>query len=921
VIALAALITATLCIFSMSANAGTFKTTPCPNNGATGDWQTGNGSAWSLSASCPGGVELHFDTLSEPGENDGVWELTGSPAPIESFTVTMTGSNGSEAGTRAGIKVCSVVRCSQLITLSGTNVTDPETVAITSASGDIPPAATRVVIQGSCIALAGCVPPTSINFADITIVARDDTPPAASIRELRDGSYLIPAAPGVWHNDGIPFADSATDNDSGILRTTLSLAGQSITEDLCGIPTDDFIVGPCGQVAETPLLLTPPFAKQGSNLVTFKAWNPAGLSDTKSITAKLDSIDPSPAIDLAAAGANASGWITSKQATLHWTNGPEVAETGTQSGIAGVELGVERLDTSDFAALPRSDLGFVAAPDSDHVNLNFSSGGQWRAYVKLVDRAGNESEEREVQVKIDLDPPFAPIIAPLPAINRAALANGATINWLKPPAPPSGRCGYSYAFSRTAGFNPGDDPVHPTLADDDDHVTLTPLAVQNLPQGNGYFHIRAFSCAGKPGTIRHEPVLIDLVDPHVTAAPESGWLADNEKVVLHALDGDGGAEQSGIKQIRYTIDGGAVHAVVSASAEIDLPIGSHALNYWSEDNAGNQSTPKSLDIGVDKVAPAVILADTDAADPTLVRAAVMDAESGLATAELQYRAADSGVWQTLGQPLIATGELKESVLEAHLPDDGSLADGSYSLRVVATDRVHHAAVTYVRGDGQPANFNVPIRPRPVATAQIAAAKSKLPPAAALVTEFGTPSSITGALRMPSGAPVVGAEIRILYEREGLSRRPFTVVSTDSNGAFSAAVPPGTSRDFTIRFDGSTTLGPAAAKTSLFVRAHVSIQAPRTARSGKKFWLKGSVATAGVSIPHQGKLISITPLTKGSGTGLERSVYSADGRFAVPMTLRVSKHPVKLRFRAISRVQAGWPFAEGRSSIVTVVVSR
>ena len=108
--------------------------------------------------------------------------------------------------------------------------------------------------------------------------------------------------------------------------------------------------------------------------------------------------------------------------------------------------------------------------------------------------------------------------------------------------------------------------------------------------------------AGTSGPIS-ETIKRDATAPTTTAsvAPPSpdllnGWYGSAPTVTLTPSDGT-----SGLASTKYTIDGGAPQTY-SAPFAITTE-GSHTIQYWSTDNAGNQESPSSLTVKVDLNAP------------------------------------------------------------------------------------------------------------------------------------------------------------------------------------------------------------------------------------------------------------------------------------------------------------------------------
>ncbi|MCK4394665.1 BMP family ABC transporter substrate-binding protein [Candidatus Bipolaricaulota bacterium] len=123
-----------------------------------------------------------------------------------------------------------------------------------------------------------------------------------------------------------------------------------------------------------------------------------------------------------------------------------------------------------------------------------------------------------------------------------------------------------------------------------------------------------FSCWSCEET---EGVSADNSPPTIqaTSSPssESGWVNTNVKVTLDAGDEEGG---SGIAAIYYVVTGAVIRIgedalgfaeagrIATYSFELDED-GTYELEFWSEDQAGNESDHGSLTVSIDKTTPTI----------------------------------------------------------------------------------------------------------------------------------------------------------------------------------------------------------------------------------------------------------------------------------------------------------------------------
>jgi glycosidase len=103
------------------------------------------------------------------------------------------------------------------------------------------------------------------------------------------------------------------------------------------------------------------------------------------------------------------------------------------------------------------------------------------------------------------------------------------------------------------------------------------------------------------------PVSIDLTSPTLSvtsnpAANGSGWVNVNPATVNFTASDSG----SGVQQIRYWVNSGAVTSVASSSASTQLSgEGTYTVGARALDNAGNVSSQQALSFGIDATPPVV----------------------------------------------------------------------------------------------------------------------------------------------------------------------------------------------------------------------------------------------------------------------------------------------------------------------------
>jgi hypothetical protein len=109
-----------------------------------------------------------------------------------------------------------------------------------------------------------------------------------------------------------------------------------------------------------------------------------------------------------------------------------------------------------------------------------------------------------------------------------------------------------------------------------------------------------------------KPRVTDTIPPITTAVPSpgpnaNGWNNANVTVALNATDNE--ANGTGVKQINITLSGVQSGSMVAPGGTASVAItaeGVTTVTYFGTDNAGNQETPKTLTVRIDKMPPTAI---------------------------------------------------------------------------------------------------------------------------------------------------------------------------------------------------------------------------------------------------------------------------------------------------------------------------
>jgi hypothetical protein len=195
----------------------------------------------------------------------------------------------------------------------------------------------------------------------------------------------------------------------------------------------------------------------------------------------------------------------------------------------------------------------------------------------------------------------------------------------------------------------------------------------------------------------------------------------------------------------------------------------------------------------------------------------------------------------------------------------------------------------------------------------------------LTVDFGAGAGLRGRLTDGRGDGVPNRPVAVVTRAAGGAggapeRRR---VVTDRAGRFALALGPGTSRRVLVAFHGGGGFAPARHRPlALRVRAAVSLTAtPPRLRTGQTVTLSGRVRPGAARIPARGKLVTIQYLERASGRWRPALVVrtGARGRFKARYRFRYITGTARIRLRATALPEAGWPYAAGSSSPVTVKV--
>jgi hypothetical protein len=470
-------------------------------------------------------------------------------------------------------------------------------------------------------------------------------------------------------------------------------------------------------------------------------------------------------------------------------------------------------------------------------------------------------------------------------------------------------------------------------------TTLAP-AIGDLLDGAHTLTVLAIDTAGNQSASSRE-VRVDNTAPDPVApqvAGGNGWRQANQFLVSwtnppanaapvvrahwRLCASDGNCPASGHQ------DGHGIQQLPAFS--VPAP-GEYVLHVWLEDAAGNareESAAITASLRFDPEPPQLAFEPIDVADPLRVVVNAVDRHSGLASGEIEMRAAGSVTWHGLKT------EVGGSVLIAHV-DDERFRKGAYEFRAHAVDRAGNEASTGRRTDGSAATIRLPARidtrlvvgvphlivrrrtkyrhgHRRVVRRRIQRLDNNV------VARHGRSIRLTGFLGNADGQPIDGATIEALEVRPDGGIVPLGLATTKSDGDFHYILKAARNREILFRYGGSRRIGSASTKFTLLVPADTSIRSDRQRLfNGQQVLFAGRVLTQ--PLPATGKLIEMQAHFRGRWRTFSTVRAATGGRWRFPYRFGATAGQVTYRFRARLPAEGGYPFIGGNSRVVEVVV--
>jgi hypothetical protein len=245
-------------------------------------------------------------------------------------------------------------------------------------------------------------------------------------------------------------------------------------------------------------------------------------------------------------------------------------------------------------------------------------------------------------------------------------------------------------------------------------------------------------------------------------------------------------------------------------------------------------------------------------------------------------------------------------------------DGANSVQICASDYASLGNPNTTCSAPQSVNVDNSCTPSPVAGGELLSAQFARSEAETITVGYGKGAEVTGELHNNAGDEIPGATICIKSQTLGLQSRaePVSAVKTDAQGHFSYEVSPGPNREIVVgyRHDAAQ----VARQVRFYAHARPSLHAsPTKLENGSRVRLFGKVP--GPAAARRVVVLQANVVGSKRWITFRRATSGAHGDFQTGYRFNSTTRKTKYRFRAIMPRQDGYPWVEGHSMPVEVLV--
>ncbi len=185
-------------------------------------------------------------------------------------------------------------------------------------------------------------------------------------------------------------------------------------------------------------------------------------------------------------------------------------------------------------------------------------------------------------------------------------------------------------------------------------------------------------------------------------------------------------------------------------------------------------------------------------------------------------------------------------------------------------------------------------------------------------EYGSGAEVTGRLTNDAEDPVSGATLCVKLQTQEVQPEPVTVgsVTTDANGDYSYKLPPGPNRNVIVGFRHDSLQVAHEVRFYSHVSPTLS-DSSKKLHNGQRIHFSGQLPGPG----RRGRVVILQANVKGSKRWItfRRATSGHEGIFAAGYHFTSTTRKTTYRFRAIVPEQAGYPWLQGHSKPVGVLV--
>jgi hypothetical protein len=421
---------------------------------------------------------------------------------------------------------------------------------------------------------------------------------------------------------------------------------------------------------------------------------------------------------------------------------------------------------------------------------------------------------------------------------------------------------------------PGCNPNHTEYQQCPGSQTWSPTIALS---GNGpqVLTLSATSAAGNNSSPT-ETISVDSVQPTVTlSGPSSASLSAGTQYVTATASVGG----SGLGAISCSVDGGPQQSYKTSPAQVPVSgLGSHSVECTASNRAYNSAGQVAVS------APATF--SMDIAEPTVSGISFTNILHSLKCKKVEERVKVAATWVTVRRH----GKLVKVHRRPHIKREKVMKCKMRQVerKVTVTVKVKRNGKTVLVKRKRVERIPVPPEAVTESTKRVA---------------FGKGTTITGFLDTATGTALAGRTVDVLTAPDNQLGQwsQAAAVTTETNGGWTATLPPGPSRLVEAAYPGdSTTLPATSATATLLVRAHIGISVtPRRLPWSGVVTIRGHLAGGYVppdgvplyleiKLPHNHRPYKPVPLrTNTKGTfAVEWSWGSGVGVSTLPMSIKL-----------------------------------